>query len=602
MSDEVTTAESSDVPRDSLSLLRGGGEGAPRIEMMPTPDHRLMVPMRDGVHLDTYVWLPKDGQPAPAILWRTPYREEVLGWARLGQMRYVGDGYALVIQLIRGTGESEGEFLFSSPFERTDGYDTVEWIAAQPWSDSHVGMDGGSYVGMTQLAAAAARPPHLRCMIPQVPAADFFRELPYFGGAFTRLHTINWLNLISIKSLAELTGGFISAMPILSQPDWLKRLTMRPVKDAADDLLKGDKLNHYRQSLEHPTFDEWWQAKTMGPADYAAMDLPALFITGNFDPSMGTMTAWDGVCANAPERDDRQLLIGPWDHGQVYIGGGERYGPFEIDPAASADPYPIRLAFYDRHLRNRGDGPDLGGKAKVYITGRNRYESFDAFPPKEVRKRDVFLASDGRANGAYGGGRLVFSADAIAGAPDRMRADPELPFIPTLAEAHGRVHDLNEHVRHIDTLVFQSEPLSEPLAIVGETEIVLHVAVDAPDSDVVAWLADVRPDGNVVELGYHALRLRYRLGMDREVPMVPGEPAEVRLKLTLVCHEIAPGHRLALLLRPDFFPFMDPNPNTGEPIATAVETRKADITVFHDASRPSRIELPVLESQTEGSA
>jgi putative CocE/NonD family hydrolase len=585
-----------DGPRDSMALLQASGSGAaPAIERIREPDLRLMLAMRDGVRLDTYVWRPQGDAPAPAILWRTPYREEVLGWARLRQLRYVEDGYIVVNQLIRGTGESEGEFLFSSPFERSDGYDTIEWLAAQPWCDGNVGLDGGSYVGMTQLAAAATCPPHLKCMIPQVPAADFFRELPYFGGAFTRLHTINWLNLISINALSELTGGFVATLPILTQPEWFRRLTMRPVIDAADDLLKGDKLAYYREALAHPTFDDWWQARTISARDYAAMDLPALFVTGNFDPSIGAMTAWNGVEANTPARDDRQFLLGPWDHGQVYSGGGASYGPHAIDPQAAADPYPIRLAFYDRHLKQQGAGPDLGGKAKIYLTGRNRYESFDAFPPKEVRPRAFFLASDGPANGAYGAGRLVIDADAIAGAPDRMRADPFMPFVAPMTEALGRISSLDEHVRHIDTLVFRTEPLAAPLAILGEAEVVLRLAVDAPDSDVVAHLAEIRPDGAVVELAYHALRLRYREGATREVLLTPGEPVEVRLKLTLCCHELAAGHRLALLLRPDFFPFIDPNPNTGAPIATAVEMRQATITIFHDAERPSRLELPVLE-------
>ena len=582
--------------RDSMSLLSKAGTGAaPRIERMPPPDIRTMLPMRDGVCLDTYIWRPKGDAPAPVILWRTPYREEVLGWARLRQLRYVEAGYVFVNQLVRGTGASEGEFLFSSPFERTDGYDTIEWLAAQAWCDGNVGMDGGSYVGMTQLAAAATRPPHLKCIIPQVPAVDFFREIPYFGGAFSRLHTLNWLNLISIDSLSELTGGFGSTLPILGQPDWFRRLTMRPLVDAADDVLKGDKLRHFRDSLAHPTFDDWWQARTLGAEDYAAMDLPALFITGNFDPSMGTMTAWNALAAHAADRDDRQFLLGPWDHGQVYTGGGDRYGPFDIDPAASADPFPLRLAFYDKHLRNKGDGPDIGGKARVYLTGRNRYETFDAFPPKEVRARSFFLSADGPANGEYGAGKLVIAKEAISGGPDRMRSDPVMPFVAPMTEALGRISSLDEHVRHIDTLLFKSEILAEPLAILGETELVLHLAVDAPDSDVVAHLAEIRPDGAVVELAYHALRLRYREGVDREVALVPGEPVEVRLKLTLACHELAAGHRLALLLRPDFFPFLDPNPNTGEPVATGVQTRTAIITVFHDASRPSRLHLPVLD-------
>src|SRR5688500_2107948 len=132
MSEDQRAAEGAEIageaPRDSMSLLsRAGGGAAPEIELMPDPAMRLMLQMRDGVQLDTYVWRPKGDAPAPVILWRTPYREEVLGWARLRQLRYRDHGYIVVNQLVRGTGESEGEFLFSSPHERSDGYDTIEW-------------------------------------------------------------------------------------------------------------------------------------------------------------------------------------------------------------------------------------------------------------------------------------------------------------------------------------------------------------------------------------------------------------------------------------------------------------------------------------------
>ena len=140
-----------------MSMLERAGTAPPPLpDRMPLPDHRCRVPMRDGVRLDTQVWLPGAPEAVPAILLRTPYKEQVMGWKRLGVLRYVQRGYAVVIQLIRGVGDSQGRFSFSAPEERTDGYDTVEWIAAQPWCDGKVGMDGSSYVGMTQLAAASA--------------------------------------------------------------------------------------------------------------------------------------------------------------------------------------------------------------------------------------------------------------------------------------------------------------------------------------------------------------------------------------------------------------------------------------------------------------
>lgn len=583
----------------SLSMLDRGGTGqAPAIERMPEPDLRLMLPMRDGVRLDTWVWLPSGVDRAPAILARTPYREDVLGWKRLGQLRWVDRGYALVYQMIRGQGESEGRFAFSSPLEKTDGYDTVEWIAAQPWCDGAVAADGGSYVGMTALAAAAARPPHLKCICVAVPSADFFREPPYFGGAFSRQHTLNWSNLIQIDSLDELTGGFVSVMPLLAQADWVRRIMMRPAHEAANDLLRGDKLAHYRDVLDHPVFDDWWKARTLGEEDYRAMDLPILLYSGNFDLGVGAMTVWRGLMAQITRRDDQQLLIGPWNHGQTYGGASTCYGPFEIGDAGLEDPNEIRLAFFDRHLKGIGPGPEFRGKARIFITGRREYADFSAYPSPDVVQHELFLASGGRANGSHGDGRLDAGAGQQRGAPsDRMRSDPGLPFVAAMTDALGLPLDLREQLRHGETLVYATEALKAPLTILGEPEVVLHISADAPDADIGVQLCEMRPDGMVAHLSRHLLRLRYREGFDREVLLIPGEVVEVRIRMTFVAHELPPGVRLALLVQPDMFPWVDPNPNSGEPIATGTTVRSADIDIFHDHDRPSRLELPILPAK-----
>jgi len=577
----------------SMELLdRTGGGNAPQLERMPETSLRTMLPMRDGVALDTYVWLPKGATRAPTVLLRTPYREDVLGWKRMGHLRFVEEGYALAFQMIRGQGNSQGTFSFNAPHEKTDAYDTIEWIAAQPWSDGNVGMDGGSYGGMTGLSAAAARPPHLRCVFCAVPTADFFRDVPYFGGGLCRMHTINWSNLIQIESLAELTGGFAGVMPILSQPDWLKRSLSRPAINAADDVLRGDKLAHYRDALSHSTYDSWWRERTLQAEDYAAMDLPLCLVSGVFDLSTGTMAVWEGLKQNVGARADHQLLIGPWDHGQVSNGANESYGPFELGEAALGDPNDIRLAFFDLHLKGKGGGPDIGGKAKIYVTGRNAYESFDAYPPREVVESSFFLASGGRANTARGDGRL--SESGAEGDADSMRGDPSLPFVGAMTSAFDLKLDLREHALHADTLVYAAAPLAAPLTIVGEPRVVLHVRTDTPDADVGACIAEMRPDGVIAQLSSFLLRLRYRGGFDREVLMHPGEVAEIEMTLTFMAHEFAQAARIALLLRPDMYPLVDANPNTGEPIATAIGTRIATIEILHDTQHPSRLVLPVL--------
>lgn len=581
----------------STELIAAAARGAAHsIELMPQPDHRLRLAMRDGVRLDTQVWLPERAARAgvPAILVRTPYKESVLGFKRLGVLRYVQAGYALVIQMIRGIGDSEGAFSFNAPHERHDGYDTVEWVAAQPWCSGAVGMDGSSYLAMTAILAAVARPPHLRCIVPAVPSLDFFREPPYPGGMFCRQHTMRWAFLLQIESMAELTGGFMGILPLLGDPSGLQRMLSRPALDAADGLLKGDFLAHYRDVLAHPSFDDWWQARTASEKELAGIDIPTLVVSGNFDLCVGPLTLWRGIEARKVGADQRQLLIGPWDHGQCYSGGGTSLGPYELGEDAVLDLGAMRIAFFDRHLKRQGPGPALHGRASVFITGANVWRGFDAFPPREVSSLSLYLSSQGRANSARGDGRLLHDAPTGPQPADNFVDDPGLPHISTMLEATGRPYDLRERERDHETLVYDSGPLTEPLTVLGEGAVELFTSADVPDADLVLLLGEHRADGSTIQLAAGQLRLRYREGFDAERVLAPGEPVRVQIPLTYVGHQVPAGSCLRLFVSGSNFPFADPNPHSGEPVASAVTMRRALQTVLHDAAHPSRLILPVL--------
>jgi putative CocE/NonD family hydrolase len=567
---------------------------------MPLPDHRLRLPMRDGVRLDTYVWLPLGAsattQAVPAILLRTPYKESVMGFKRLGVLRYVEAGYAVVIQQIRGVGESEGHFTFNSPHDRSDGYDTIEWIAAQAWCTGAVGMDGSSYAAMTQLTAASAQPPHLRCIVPAVPCVDFFREVPYCGGVFERQHTMNWVRLLQIESLNEFKSGFAGTMPVLSQPAVLARLMSRPALQAADGDLEGDFLGHYRDALSHPTFDDWFRARTLSVDDYASIGIPALVVNGNFDLSIGANTLWRQLEAHAPGAEHRRLLIGPWDHGQCYAGGQSRHGPYELGEHSVIDLVALRIAFFDQHLLAKGPGPALGARVQVYITGANTWRHFDCYPPREVTPLVLHLSSGGHANSARGDGRLLRTPAPGGQTPDTFMDDPTLPFVPALASARENtvLLDLRERERDHETLVYDTGPLDEAITLLGEPQADIHLSVDAPDADVMVWLAEHRADGSTVKLATGQLRLRYHAGFDQERLLTPGQAVCAKLTLTYVGHRVPTGSRLRLLVSGSNFPWADPNPHTGEPVATAVAMRSALQTVYHDAERPSKLTLPLL--------
>lgn len=553
--------------------------------------------MRDGARLDTCIWRPAAPERVPAILIRTPYSRTLNRGNESTLLRYVQAGYAVVMQQIRGIGASEGEFSFNSPLDRTDGHDTVEWIARQAWCTGAVGMDGHSYAGMTQLTAAAARPPHLRCIVPAVPSVDFFLEPPYIGGAFSRMHTLLWGKSLQFDSMLDEERGAFDLNGFLTQPELLDRWTSRPLSDAAQGELVGHSLRHYLEVLAHPTYDAWWRERQLQPVEFAGMEVPTLVVTGNFDPSTGALALWRGLEMHAPGAGNRNLLIGPWDHNQCYGGGSLRRPGYDLPDTTGIDVVERRLAFFDQHLKKLGPGAQLPGRVTVFITGANQWRSFDTFPPPAVVQQPLYLHSGGHANSSSGDGRLSGEAPQAEAPPDHFVDDPEWPFVAAMSSAKGAAYalDMRERERNHDTLVYCTGPLAEPLTLLGEAMAELHVRADVPDADVVVWLVEHRPDGASVWLAFGQLRLRYHQGFDTEQLLQPGQTVVARIRMTYVGHQIPAGHRLRLLVSGSNFPLLDPNPHTAEPIAQARTMRKAVQTVFHDADRPSRLVLPVLQ-------
>jgi uncharacterized protein len=587
--------------RTPVNRLEHAGEGAapPSPEPIPLPDQRLRLPMRDGVRLDTSVWLPSAalrGERVPAILMRGCYKESLFGFKVYRTEQLVDAGYAVVIQLVRGIGASESRFIYNAPHDRSDGHDTVEWIAAQPWCTGAVGMNGSSYLGMTQVAAALARPPHLRCIVPVVPSIDYFRETPYAGGMFLRQHTMNWARLIQVDTLAELHGGFMGTKPVMAKRDMFERLLSRPLINAAAGYLTGDFERYYREALAHPVFDDWWRERTFDAQQLGAVDIPALVVSGNFDFGIGAVTLWRGLDSTGGHPDSR-LLIGPWDHGQCYGGGAAGYGPYTMGEDSVLDLAALRLAFFDKHLRGSGDGLPWRERVRVFVTGTNRWHAFDHFPPREAQVAGYRLTSGGRANTAWGDGCLVPASSPMdAAGRDTFEDDPELPFIGGVAAARepDSAFDLRERERQHATLVYDSGPLAQPLTLLGESVLKLWTSADVPDADIVAWLAEHRGDGQTIRLAISHRRLSYSDDCRERCELQPGVPVAVRMVLPYVAHTLPAGSSLRLLVCGSHFPFTDPNPHNGLDFANAVNCRVATQTVHHGAGHPSTLELSVL--------
>jgi putative CocE/NonD family hydrolase len=533
------------------------------------------VAMRDGVRLMADLWLPIALGKYPVITIRTPYGRRAEWLVGKGLAEYFANrGYAVLSQDVRGTGDSKGnfEFLFQ---EGIDGYDTIEWAAAQPWSNGRVASMGLSYLGAAQWVTARARPPHLVCMAPTAAGGQYFNELPYAGGAFALQWALMWLG--------QRGNG------AAGQTNWTELLRHRPLRTL--DSVMGRTLPLYRDFLDHPTLDGYWAKLQYFDEDFIATTIPTLTITGWFDANQpGALYYWRGMRSKSPAKNRQYLLIGPWDHGQTWNGGGEGIGAFQWGKAGIVDYRPIHLAWFDYCLKGSQDRFDFP-RARVFVTGSNQWADLVDYPPSGGKPRALYLRSNGKANTGQGDGTLSWDPPGRE-SPDQYRYDPRDPT-PSLRE-EGGFDQRATHSRQ-DVLIYTGPPLVGSITILGKVKLELYVATDGLDTDFTAKLIDVFPDGRSIMIGPRQaiFRARYRYGFQRDVPMIPGKPTKLDLDLYDVGHTFLPGHRIQVEISSSAFPAFNPNQNTGNPVATDTVFRVARQMIFHDGQRASRLFLPV---------
>lgn len=555
-----------------------------RTRIRPMFDVR--TPMRDGIELSSDVWLPAAEGSFPTILIRTPYLKTMpmLEFPKLA--RYFAEhGYAVAVQDVRGRGDSDGEFGFFFQ-EADDGYDTIEWLATQPWSDGRICTMGVSYLATVQWLAASRRPPHLVCMVATAAAGDYLNEIPYIGGAWRQHWSLNWLNL---------TSATIS-QDNLTEADWAGVFEHRPLLTADEAL--GRRMPMYREWLEHDTLDDYWKRIVFTEQDFRAIDLPVLHVTGWFDGDQpGAMYYWHGMSEHSPAAAEQYLISGPWDHGQTFVGGAQRIGELEFTPDSIIDNYRVHLDFFDAYVKGRTEAFQQP-RVKLYVTGRNEWRSFDAYPVPDAQATRLYLSSGGRANSLYGDGRLLTEPPAADEPRDSYVFDPRDPVRLNFNDPGGMYAvDRRALERRDDILVYTGDVLDEPLEVIGRISVELYAASDARDTDFTASILDVFPDGRAVVLGERVagiIRARYRHGLDRTELLTPGAVERYTIDLGHIGHSFEPGHRIRVEISSSAAPTYNPNQNTGNPVATDTEWRTATQTIYHDAEHPSALVLPVL--------
>jgi uncharacterized protein len=539
-------------------------------------------PMRDGVDLSADVWLPPGAGKYPLILMRTPYLKAGLKYSKLAAF-FVGHGYAFAVQDVRGRGDSKGQFNYDFQ-EADDGYDTVEWMAAQSWSNGRVCMMGASYLGAVQWQAAKTKPPHLVCIVPTAAPGDYMNEVPYVGGAFMLKSNLEWHYLTSGKILQA----------NLTEEDLEEALQHRPLL-TADEVL-GLKMPGYRQLLEHPTL-EFWKPVLLTERDFRNMAPPALQVTGWFDICLpGTIRTWRGMAQHSPAAGQQYLIVGPWDHGQTFGGGARKMGEMEFTPDSVIDNYKVHLEFFDRYLKQQLDRFNYP-RVKLYVTGRNQWRNFDAYPVPEAKITRFYMSSAGRANSLFGDGKLI--AVHAGGEPqDQYAFNPKEP-VPLDLEAPGGAYGVDRRAleRRDDVLVYTGAVLDTAVEVIGQMGVELYAASDARDTDFTASIIDVYPDGRAVVIGARVvgiIRARYRTSLEKTDLLTPGKVEQYRIDLGHTAHSFQPGHRVRVEISSSAAPWYNPNQNTGHPVATDVEWRTAHQTIYHDAQHPSALLLPVM--------
>jgi hypothetical protein len=365
----------------------------------------------------------------------------------------------------------------------------------------------------------------------------------------------------------------------------------------------GERASFYFDWIDHPTDDAFWQRFAIS-RHYGRVLVPAYNVTGWYDVFLrGTLENFTRMRREGGSEEARRgqkLLVGPWGHGSTYGPYPDHSFP-AFGPPDGFDLAEVQVRFFARYLRGEGNAIDEGPPVRIFVMGENRWRDEEDWPLRRARATPWYLHGPGRDGEA----RSLSAVPPGDEAPDDYLYDPADPAptvggstsLPALLFGNSSgPHDQRRVEQRPDVLTYTSAPLERPLEATGPLEVRLFAATDAPDTDFVAKLMDVSPDGESRILAEGILRARFRDGFDRPRPVEPGAVQAYRIDLVATAYVFAAGHRVRVAVTSSSFPRFDRNPNTGHALGVdgPDDLRPARQTVFHDRERPSHILLPVV--------
>ena len=542
---------------------------------------------RDGTILRSDVYRPDAPGKFPVILERTPYDKTRESFQQKGP-KLAEQGFLYVVQDVRGRYSSDGDFMpgFYSSNHRddVDGYDTVEWAAALPWSTGKVGTTGGSYDGWTQLELAHMQPPSLKAINPQVIAANLLdRE----KSAVLRLGRVLWWSVNTLSPDARVRANHPTGprTPDAAEEQWTnlhrsKWMWYLPLMDIPDEAMFGIGP-HWRKWLsDHATDHFDFERK------HERIAVPALSQTGWYDQQIGTLKNFTGLSQNAPTelaRDNQYLIIGPWSHDAM--DWPSLVGEIDFGTDAHLDYFEITSQWYRRWLYDDVTAIEDWPKIRLFVMGANVWRHENEWPLTRTKYTNYYLHEKGGLSQEIPGEEP----------PDKYVYDPRDPVM-TLYSPGGQQEPYDQRAldgRH-DVLTYSTLPLQTGVEVTGPITVNLHAASSARDTDFVVKIQDVWPNGFVQEISHGIIRARYRESFDKPTLIEPGIIYEYQIEMNPTSNFFMPGHRIRVDVTSSDFPNFDRNHNTGGDDYSEEVLHSANQTVFHDNLRPSHIVLPVI--------
>lgn len=529
-------------------------------DLAPVTEQHLMVPMRDGVRLSVWLYLPPGKGPWPVLL---EQRYSNLHADRRHYAALARAGYAVAGANFRGTATSEGTFVGYHDLawgEKRDGYDLVEWAAKQTWSNGKIGTFGGSQAGFAQNLLAVTQPPHLVAQYMTDTGLSLFHDGYRMGGAS------RYVQFRAMDSACRV-------------PEHNRRLIAEWAR-------------------EHPTYDDYWRAEDSG-LHFSRMNVPCFTLASWLDDPKGdsSIRSYLGrqLDGGPNSRGTQQMLLGPWPHGghKDNVVGDLKFPPQASVAGTGPDGRTWldlhMLRWFDHYLKGIDNGVNHEPRVRYYVMGAtgekgapgNVWRSTESFPPK-FDEQSYYLLPDG--------GLGTSIADKGAESTSYV-SDPAHPA--PMRDLVSR--DLQKYEQDPGVKTFTTAPLTAPVEWTGRVDVELFISSTAPDSDFIVKVCDVYPDGRSIALINSVLRARHREGFEKEVLLQPGQVAKLKFNVGWTSQIFNRGHRIRVDVSSTGAPYYEPNPQTGEKFIPEAPLKMvtATNTVYHSGKYRSRVIAPI---------